>query len=550
MTTDARFPVVLLWHMHQPEYRVQGRFHLPWVALHAIKDYTDMAAHFEAVPEARAVVNFSPVLLDQIDDYVRRLNAHEREAQPIGDPLLDFLAAPPPRGAQRASAVAWCLRVPPGRRAEWFPAYAELLEEVREIEEGGPIAMANVSDALLDDLLLWSFLIWIGESVRNSDPQVQAWHARGRGFTATDRRQMLALLRRLIGDVLPRYRRLAASGRVELSMTPYYHPLMPLMLDFASARDSAPGTALPQSAYPEGAARVRWHLQRGRERFIELFGRPPAGCWPSEAALSDETLAALAETGFQWTASSQSVLNATMHHAGQDEDVSPHRPYAYDDTALRVFFRDDGFSDRIGFVYSQWQAADAVGELLAQLEGIALSGKQRMALIALDGENPWSYFPHNGMEFVRGLYAGLAAHAHLRPATMSDCLELPADTLPPLRAGSWVHGQLLTWVGHPEKNHAWELLIAAKQQYDQHPRDEALAHVLGACEGSDWFWWPGAYNPGNAVADFDALMRAHLSALYAALGAPPPAVLAQAFASGGLGTAAAGGTMQATEPKR
>ena len=525
--------VVLLWHLHQPDYRVDGRFLRPWVYLHALAGYTEMAAQLESSPAMRAVVNLTPVLIDQLDDYERRLREWRRGARPIGDALLDALAEPPAAGPARAEIVRSCLPAANSPRAMRHARYRELAEAAARHDP------ETLPDALFTDLLAWFHLSWFGESARMHDLRANRLLERDRPFDRDACHALLATIADVVARVLPRWRKLAEEDRVELATSPFYHPLCPLLLDFASARDRAPATPLPSSAYPGGAERLRWHLGEGLARFEELVGRRAAGCWPPEAALSEAVLAELAASGFEWTASSRSVL-----------DGDPYRLFRHGPSGLCCAFRDDGLSDRIGFEYQHWQPADAVRDLVQHLEAIAREPGRDLALVALDGENPWEYYPDEGHEFLRGLYAALSSHATLRPATMRDCVRELAATaapLPPLRAGSWVHGELLTWVGHPEKNRAWEMLIEAKRFFDRLDRKHrALEHRLGACEGSDWFWWPGVHNPGPAVAQFDALFRAQLAALYRALGLPPPDVLAQPFASGVAHEVPAGGTMQST----
>jgi alpha-amylase/alpha-mannosidase (GH57 family) len=265
--------------------------------------------------------------------------------------------------------------------------------------------------------------------------------------------------------------------------------------------------------------------------------------------LSEATLRQLAASGFTWAASSRSILDSTFVYHGTAVR-EPWCLFRHEGSGIHCAFRDDGLSDRIGFEYQHWQPNDAVGDLVTQLETIARGSGRDVTLIALDGENPWEYYRDEGSGFLRGLYDVLCSHELLRPATMQDCLHhhgAQAVALPALRAGSWVHGQLLTWVGHREKNRAWEMLIEAKRRCDETGRgDRELAHRLGACEASDWFWWPGVNNPAPAVAQFDELYRAHLSALYRTLGQEPPDALARPFATGVGHGVAAGGTMRPT----
>jgi alpha-amylase/alpha-mannosidase (GH57 family) len=533
--------IVLLWHMHQPDYRVDGRFLRPWVYLHALAGYTEMAARLEACESMRAVVNFTPVLLDQLDDYDRRLRRLRDRGQPVGDALLDALAATPDPGPGRADAVRTCLSVADGPRAKRHAHYRALAEEASRHDP------ATLPDELFGDLLAWFHLAWLGESVRSADPRARQLLGRDRGFDGADRRTLFDLVADTVAGVLPRWRALASQDRIELATSPFYHPLCPLLLDFKSALDRSPAVSVPAAAYPGGAIRLRWHLAEARDRFEALIGHRPGGCWPPECALSEAVLDELALGGFEWTASSQSVLGATLAHH-ETVVAEPYRLFRNSGAAIFCAFRDDGLSDRIGFEYQHWQPADAVRDFVRHLESIAGNPANDLVLIALDGENPWEYYPDDGRGFLQGVYEALGTHVLLRPATMRDCLRDLAGTatdLPPLRAGSWVHGELLTWVGHPEKNRAWEMLIAAKRACDERGRnDREIEHRLGACEGSDWFWWPGVHNPTPAVAQFDELYRAHLSALYRALGLAPPAALSQPFASGVAHDVAAGGTMQ------
>jgi alpha-amylase/alpha-mannosidase (GH57 family) len=523
--------VVLLWHMHQPDYRVDGRFARPWVYLHALDGYSEMAARFESCPGMRAVVNFTPVLVDQLEDYARRLGRWRREGGAIGDRLLDALIELPAPGPDRAAVVRACLLPPDNPRRGRHARLRELSEAASRHDP------ATWPDDALADLLVWFHLAWLGRSLRATDARALRLAERGAGFDREARLELVELVADVVGRVLPRWRALAGGRRIELATSPYYHPLAPLLLDFASARDRAASVALPPAAYPGGEQRLRWHLHEGRARFERSFGLDAAGCWPPEAALSEATLGAIAAAGFRWTASSRAVL-----------DADPHLLYRHGATGLCCAFRDDGLSDRIGFEYQHWQASDAVRDLVSHLEAIARDPARPLALIALDGENPWEYYRDEGADFLAGLYGALSGHGLLHPATMLDCVQALGDSsapLPAIRAGSWVHGELLTWIGHPEKNRAWEWLIEAKRLFDGRDcADGALEHRLGACEGSDWYWWPGVHNPSASVAQFDELFRAHLAALYCALGEHPPDALARPFATGVDHEVAAGGTMR------
>ena len=276
--------------MHQPQYcdLVSGSYQLPWTYLHATKDYIDMAAHLEAVPESRAVVNFAPILLEQLSDYAGQVNGFLSEHKGIRDPLLAALASAvlPSNKEQRMELVNACLRANEMRSIKRFEHYQKLAEMAGWFQEH-PSGILYVSDQFITDLLVWYHLAWIGETVRRSNLLVKQLMAKGTGFTLHDRRQLLKLIGELLSSVIDRYRELAEKGQIELSMSPYAHPILPLLLDLETARDAMPDVAMPQlQAYPGGEERVDWHIKEGLDTFEQYFGMRPVGCWPSEGGVS------------------------------------------------------------------------------------------------------------------------------------------------------------------------------------------------------------------------------------------------------------------------
>ncbi len=569
-TTPApatRLNVVLMWHMHQPEYRdpFSGEFQRPWTYLHAIKDYIDMAAHLEAHPQARAVVNFVPVLLEQIENYAEALQAHllDRHAL-LPDPLLSALAADsaPQDETARAELIESCLRANEQRLIKRFPAYADLAQMARDFLKN-PLHLRYLGHAFFTDLCVWYHLAWMAETVRRRDERITTLMKKASGFDAHDRHSLLEVIAELMTGLIPRYRELARRGQVELTMTPYAHPIMPLLLDIGSAREAWPDVVLPQAdggvaQYPGGEARVRWHLAEGRRVFERVFGIKPVGCWPSEGSLSEKTLPLLAEVGFTWAATGSQVLHNSLRKSGVATQYAacPHRFYRMDEHPCpNLVFRDDGLSDLIGFKYSTWHADDAVGDLINHLVHIAdaCPGEGYVASIIMDGENAWEYYPENGYYFLDGLYKRLSEHPRLNLTTYQALLndDPVISPLPKMVAGSWVYGTFSTWIGEKDKNLGWDYLIAAKQVCDRvmasarlsPEQEKAVLLQLAICEGSDWFWWFGDYNSAEAVRDFERLFRLHLVRLYELLGEEPPAALASVMAVG-AGNPAAGGVMR------
>lgn len=566
MVSDSRTPVVLCWHMHQPVYQDQnsGEFLFPWVYLHSIKDYVDMAAHLEAHPGARAVVNFAPVLLEQIEEYLVQIERWRDNGTALGDPLLAALVSdslPDPGSPRFLELMEKCLRANADRIIKRFAPYKGLADMAR-FYRNRPDTQRYIARQFLADLLVWYHLGWMGETVRREHPLIQSLQEKSHQFSMEDRRALLDVIAELMASLGPRYWHLAKTGQVELAMSPWAHPIMPLLQDLESAREAIPDIAMPEHAqYAGGTERATWHLQQGRQVFQRFFGEQPVGCWASEGALSQKTLSLLAQQGFRWSASGDSVAHNSIRLAqaqsGLKKSPGIHQPFQFADEPLTVFFRDDGLSDLIGFTYSEWHAEDAVGDLVHHIENIAIENKPDktpVISVILDGENAWEYYPKNGYYFLDELYRVLENHSSLRLTTYKDLLEQPAcepTRLQHLVAGSWIYGTFSTWIGDPDKNRAWDLLCEAKQHYDRAmdsgdlsvEQKEKASRQLGLCEGSDWFWWFGDYNPATVVRDFEYLYRQHLTSLYRTIGYPVPASLSQPLSQGG-GEPARGGAMR------
>jgi len=562
LSGDTPLNVVICWHMHQPQYcdLISGTYQLPWSYLHATKDYIDMAAHLTAAPEARAVVNFAPVLLEQLSDYAGQVNGFLSENKALRDPLLAALACPvlPASKEQRMSLVSACLRVNELRSIRRFSSYQKLAEMARWFHEH-PSGMLYLGDQFIIDLLVWYHLAWMGETVRRDNKLLQELMEKGSGFSLKERRKLLKLIGELLSSVIDRYRMLAEKGQVELSMSPYAHPIVPLLLDLQTAHEAMPDVNMPAlEVYPGGEERARWHIKEGIDVFEQFLGMRPTGCWPSEGGVSEATLRMLEEHGIKWAASGESVFHHSMANPKNAAlaGASLHQGFRLSDGELTCFFRDDGLSDLIGFTYSDWHADDAVANLIQHLENIAATARgQKNALVSiiLDGENAWEHFPENGYHFLNTLYRKLSDHPRLRMTTYSEYLSTRRNS-PRLRnlvSGSWVYGTFSTWIGDKDKNRGWDMLGDAKMAFDEAVAENSIGgeqllaarHQLSICEGSDWFWWVGDYNSADTVSDFERLFRMHLSNLYHLLGKEPPEYLSLVFAHGG-GSPLQGGVMR------
>ncbi len=546
--------IAFLWHMHQPDYRHpdSGEFMLPWVFLHSIKDYTDMAAHLERHPGVRCTVNFVPVLLEQIEDYADQFSTGQWR-----DPLLR-IASHPESEALSAVDRDWLLdmafRCHAPTMLEPFAPYRRLRDVYNCLRLHDGSSLNYLSGHYLSDLATWYLLAWCGESLRRESPVIAEMMAKGDNFSQSDRLQLIAELGAAVAGLIPRYRALSDRGQVELSCTPNTHPLAPLMLDFNCAREAWPECPLPAAPnYPGGRSRVENHLQMAIASHTRRFGQAPAGLWPAEGALSTPFLKQIGEAGFAWTASSHSVLK---HSAGIQAKTSTAWQAPEEIPGdLTLFFRNEKLSDLIGFEYAKWHGRDASQHFLNELNTLDHEDHDNLIPIFLDGENAWEYYPFNAWFFFSDLYDALENHPRLQTVTLAEAARKQhgrRQRLHKLTAGSWVFGTLSTWVGNPEKNRAWEMLCDVKLSADRALDSGRLSEAectevlrrLSNCESSDWFWWLGDYNSPESVASFDRLFRENLKALYQLLKLPPPASLDQPISKGSGGEPEGGGTMR------
>lgn len=546
----------LYWHMHQPDYRdtLSGQYSLPWTYLHAIKDYTDMAYHVEQNPAIKVSFNFVPVLLDQLEDYQQQFASGD-----IRDPLLAMLARENLEYLhkhERCLIVDSCFKSHHEKMLEPYAQYQRLHNIYKALKHEESTASNYLSGQYMADLITWYHLAWMGESIKRHNLLVQGLMSKGEQFTAQERKQLFDLIGQIMQDLPARYQRLAQQGRIEVSTTPHYHPILPLLLDFKSSRDAMPFAPLPvHKHYPHGEQRALAHIQSAQQSHAKRFGAPAKGMWPAEGAVSYAALGLLAQQGVQWAATGQGVLANSLHKISQ-HNIPEKSDYLYQAYCLKhqqheilCFFRDDSLSDKIGFEYAKLHASVAVADFIRELEDIYQQKQDSPAVVSviLDGENAWEYYPYNGFYFLKELYEALSQHPFIQTTQFSEIVsmtrnkQLPAPVvLSDIAAGSWVYGSFSTWIGEQDKNQAWDLLCEAKLVYDQvmqagqlSPQQQAACErQLAICEGSDWFWWFGDYNDAVSVQSFDRLYRSNLINLYALLGRPAPQHLKQSISLG------------------
>jgi alpha-amylase/alpha-mannosidase (GH57 family) len=536
--------LILYWHFHQPCYidPLSGRATMPWVRLHGIKDYWGMAALLREFPSVRCVFNFVPSLLDQLEACVEGTATDDYE-ELARRPAASYSAAERERALDIFFHAHW------DRMIRTHPRYAELLEKRAPWGRSAVEATADFSDADLRDLATWFTLAWYHPLAVEADPGLAELQEKDRDFTEAEKLYVLERQRRVLAEVIPAYRAMVESGQIELTTTPYYHPIMPLLADMSCARVSMPGVPMPRKWRKLGDD-AREQLRTAVESHVERFGSPPAGCWPSEGSLSEAVVPLLAEAGFRWTASDEEILAYSLGRAMKREEL--YRPYRLDvhGGAVDAIFRDRALSDSIGFVYHGWD--DQLAAARDFVSRAKATGGQPVAAI-LDGENAWEYYPGGGVPFLRALYGELTRAAEgneLQTVLPGEFLAAnPGKRLTRLWPGSWINHDFYIWAGHRDDRRAWEYLFKVREDLERFSasgtvEDEALERAwqsLYAAEGSDWFWWYGDdHNSGNDGA-FDELFRRHLAGVYRALEEPAPDFLSVPI--GG-----AHGPLCATEP--
>jgi alpha-amylase/alpha-mannosidase (GH57 family) len=542
--------VVILWHQHQPFYKdlVTGQYRLPWTRLHALKDYYGMVKLLDEFPHVHQTFNLVPSLIRQIEDYV------SGEAQ---DPFLQVVSKPAQELSpdERRFALQYLFHAHPINVIGRYPRYRELFEKFRGA--GGLAENAHKYFLPQDftDLQVLSQIGWFDEYFLEG-PEIAELICKGRNFSLDDQRFVIAHQRELLARVLPIHAEAARKGLIEISTSPFYHPILPLVCDTQTGAVSAPGLPLPRNRYrhPEDA---REQLLRGLDLHEKVFGTRPQGVWPSEGSVSEEVFAIAQRLGVGWMATDEGVLGRSLGtffardangFLNSDLAQKLYTTYRYENgaTEMNLIFRDHTLSDLIGFVYSGMSSEEAANNLMQKIrqsaQPVLSAGRDAMIPIILDGENAWEYYPRSGRDFLRRFYAALQNDPGIEAVTVSEAIarqKHPA-VLKSLVPGSWINANFNVWIGAPEDNKAWDYLYEARNFYAQTAagatdaqRKLAWEEIL-ISEGSDWNWWYGPEHHSANDRDFDELYRKHLSNVYQALGGIPPDYLAQPITAGAI----------------
>jgi alpha-amylase/alpha-mannosidase (GH57 family) len=499
--------LAIIFHMHQPYYKnlVTQETELPWVRLHAIKDYLDMLKLVEKYPQVHLTFNLVPSLLEQVEDYEHGI---------VKDKFLELSYKPATELLQEEKEFILnnFFMINRDKVIAMHPRYYELFFKKEHHKE------YSAQDYL--DLQVWFNLAWFDPSFRQDMPELRAIVNKGRFFSEDDKLIVLDKQFEVIDEVIPAYKKCVAGKQVEVTVSPYYHPILPLLYSTNTARDANPKTILPSIpfAYPEDALA---QIKSALDFFKARFDAPASGMWPSEESVCEQILPFIIQSGVKWIVTDEAILFKSLKKKKRDTALlyQPHLLKRREGN-LNIVFRDRNLSDLIGFVYHNWRPEDAVADLLKHLENIANAFKNEDVLvtIAMDGENAWEHFTNDGHDFLNVLYQKLSAAAFLKTVTVSEYLEKfpPRHEIDTLGTGSWIYGDFAKWIGNPYKVRAWEYLALAREELKKildagGTVSEMAWKQMYICEGSDWFWW---YGDGDDGGRFDKLFRTHLSNFY------------------------------------
>ncbi|MDD3088998.1 MAG: glycogen synthase GlgA [Candidatus Omnitrophica bacterium] len=521
-----KLAVTFLWHMHQPLYKdlLTGKYHLPWVRLHSTYSYLDMVSVLEEFPAARVTFNYTPSLIWQLLD----ISSGGRP-----DDLFYELTAIDPRdmdGAQKRFVLKNFFSCdlknaifPIERYKEFFLRRGNDLRE-EELEKKS----REFNDNDMRDLQVFFNLAWCGFTLREKNPLVKGLIAKGGGYTEGEKEQLLKLQLEVVASILPKHKKLQDEGQIEISTTPFYHPIMPLLCGPLQGK----GYGLKEDA--------REQLRRGIDLYEKVFAKRPVGMWPSEGSVSQDIIPLLAKEGIEWMATDEGIAIESFRGRDITREDLIYGAFTAEESGHKIdmIFRDINISNAISFRYSGMPSKQAAQEVIHDIysirKAVEAKGGEHLAAIILDGENAWPYFPDGGKGFLREIYKTLSSSDKVEMTTISGYLKSrPARRkIEKLWAGSWINRNFDKWIGSPQKNKAWEYLDKTRKMLSavKDPPEAAMEEMYIA-EGSDWFWWYDDFGSElNFV--FDELYRMHLSNIYKILGREVPYYLTQPVPAG------------------
>ena len=517
--------VAFLWHMHQPYYRdtLTGESTMPWVRLHGLHSYYDMVRLHESIPTISATINFVPSLLLQLKEYVEDGKS---------DAFLEHTKIPADalNSQQKGFLLRHFFMANYDHMIRPYPNYWKLMErrglDHTKVDIDEAIRFFSTQDYL--DIQVFYNLVWFGFKAREEIPQIAELLERGGHFTEDDKRFVLEAQQKILCSLLDAIKRIASSDHLELTTTPFYHPILPLLIDTDFARRAMKKAPLPPRM--TAPAYARYQVAKAVSFMTQFAGNRPRGMWPAEGSVCPEIIPILAEAELSWIATDEGILHSSGVKGERSEIL--YKPYIAEHNGARIamVFRDRELSDLISFSYYRMRQDDAVHDFIKRIKAIEKARppqEDHIVTVILDGENPWENYPEGGKAFLTLLFQKLQEEL-IPTTTIGRYIEThkPTTTITKLHSGSWISANYGIWIGKPQKNQGWNYLkrtqdelgslLTPSPDISDPNRIKAIDSFAAAC-GSDWFWWFDDDFSSAFKSDFDRIFRTHLKNVFTLL---------------------------------
>lgn len=522
MTSNKKLSIAFYWHMHQPVYQLspQSDYLMPWVRLHAIKDYLDMALICENFKNIKLNFNLVPVLIDSLVDYGEN-NFHDihsrltvKNVEDLSDDDKEFIIN------NFFDANYHSMILPNDEYNRLYQKY----------QSGNANDINVFSNQEYSDLMALFNLVWFDPIYKNKYPELKKIIKKKKNYTLEDRIKIIDIQRDIIRKIIPEYKKLSDAGKIEITTSPYYHPILPILLDIKDIKKSR-DSSLPTNLKTELDAKMQ--TQMALDKMEKLFGKRPKGIWPSEHCISPKELDMFKELGVQWTISDEGILSNSIKmefprdFRGYQEDPY-HILKTYNYNGVNLIFRDSLIPNLISFEYPSHNCEGAANDLydrikVVQSKLLSSPDDNHLLTIAMDGENCWENYTSDGSTFLSAIYSLIENDPTLETVLISDYIEKDNNkkNLNKISSGSWINRNFKLWIDEPLKNLAWTYLKQVRDDFADfvkhnpyNPNIEDARRELFICEGSDWFWWYGEPNDSGRDNIFDYIFREHLKNIY------------------------------------
>ena len=539
MSVGKKLSIAFYWHMHQPVYQLNAEsdYLMPWVRLHGVKDYLDMVLMLNNFKELKLNFNLVPALLDSFIDYGEK-GYHDIHSRLTIADVSEFTKDDKEFILNNFFDANYTSMI------YHHEPYNKLYQKRFSNEQP---SVDDFSDQEYSDILAWFNLAWIDPIYKNMFPELQKILDKGSDFTLEDRLEIIEIHRKIIRMIIPTYKEFLEKGRIEITTSPYYHPILPILLDAEASQknlSTIDSTLVDLGMTEDAKIQTKYAL----DRIETLFGKRPKGVWPSEQSISAEELELFKELGIQWTIADEGILTNSINFEfvrdfkGYLEDpyhLMKSYKYKTKNSNINVIFRDSVIPNLIRFEYPNHEPKIAAEDLYDRIKVIqnklqSSPDKCHLVTIAMDGENCWENYLKDGQEFLNAIYSLIEEDESLETVLISDYLskEKHHKPLETIYSGSWINKNFQLWIAEPVKNLAWTYLKQVKDDLNnfikENPQNKhiELAHrELMIAQGSDWFWWYGEPNDSGQDHIFDYLFREHLKNVYRYLGLNIPSHL-------------------------